>query len=64
LLNTFDLPSYWLAEAAAYYTRGRFRAQVNVENLFDKRYFPASYNYEYVIPGNPFGIRAEVGFTF
>lgn len=64
LLNTFDLPSYWLAEAAAYYTRGRFRAQVNVENLFDKRYFPASYNYEYVIPGDPFMIRGEVGFTF
>jgi len=64
LLNTFDLPSYWLAEAAAYYSRGRFRAQVNIENLFDKRYFPASYSYEYVIPGDPFMIRGQVGFTF
>lgn len=64
ILHTFDLPSYGILQAAAYYTRGRFRAQINIDNLLDNRYFPASYNYEYVMVGEPLTVRGEVGFTF
>ena len=64
LLHTFDLPSYGILQAAAYYQRGRFRAQINFDNLLDKRYFPGSYSYEYVMPGEPLTVRGEIGFTF
>ncbi|HVY54279.1 MAG TPA: TonB-dependent siderophore receptor, partial [Thermodesulfobacteriota bacterium] len=53
LLDTFELPSYGILQAAAYYERGRFRAQINFDNLLDKRYFPASFSTEYVMPGEP-----------
>jgi len=43
--------------AAAYYTRGWFRAQINIENLTDERYFPGSYNYVFVNVGQPFTVR-------
>lgn len=63
-LHTFDLPSYYLLQAAAYYTRGWFRAQINIENLTDERYFPGSYSYVYVNVGQPFTVRGEIGVTF
>jgi iron complex outermembrane recepter protein len=62
--SPFTLPAYGLMDAAIYYDRGRFRAQVNVNNLADKRYFAGAYNNLYVLPGEPRTIRATVGWTF
>lgn len=62
--NPFELPAYGLMDAAIYYNKGRFSAQVNVNNLADKRYFAGAYNDLYVLPGEPRTIRATVGWTF
>jgi iron complex outermembrane receptor protein len=50
---TRDLPSYTLVDASAGYDFGRFRAQVNVKNLFDKHYFVN--NYQTLFYGNVVG---------
>src|SRR3546814_10025546 len=50
---THDLPSYTLVDASAGYDFGRFRAQVNVKNLFDKHYFVN--NYQTLFYGNVVG---------
>ena len=60
----FRLPSYTIMDAAVYYERGRFNAQVNVNNLLDKRHFVGAYNNLYVRPGEPLNVTATVGWTF
>lgn len=50
---TRDLPSYTLVDASAGYDFGRFRAQINVKNLFDKHYFVN--NYQTLFYGNVVG---------
>lgn len=50
---TRDLSSYTLVDASAGYDFGRFRAQVNVKNLFDKHYFVN--NYQTLFYGNVVG---------
>lgn len=62
--NTFDLPSYTIANAAIYYERERFTAQVNFNNVTDKRYFSGAGGELYVVPGEPFNISASVGWKF
>ena len=60
----FELPAYGLMDAAIYYTRGPFRAQVNVNNVLDEEYFAGSYNELYVLPGEPINVRATIGWAF
>jgi len=60
----FDLPAYGLIDAAVYYERGPFRAQVNVDNLLDREYFVGSYSDLYVLPGEPLNIKATIGWKF
>lgn len=62
--NSFDLPSYGLLDAAIYYEKDEFTAQVNFNNLTDKRHFVGSYNDIYVLPGEPFNVTASVGWKF
>ena len=62
--NMFELPAYGLMDAAIYYTRGPFRAQVNVNNVLDEEYFAGSYNELYVLPGEPINVRATIGWAF
>ena len=50
---TRDLSSYTLVDASAGYDFGRFRAQINVKNLFDKHYFVN--NYQTLFYGNVVG---------
>ena len=50
---TRDLSSYMLVDASAGYDFGRFRAQINVKNLFDKHYFVN--NYQTLFYGNVVG---------
>jgi len=63
-LNPFELPAYGLVNAAVFYQRNRFRAQVNVNNVLDNRYFVGAYNDIYVLPGSPLNVRGTVGWTF
>ncbi len=64
LQNTFELPAYGLLEAALYFRRGRFSAQVNFKNLLDEDYFTGSYSDLYVQPGNPREVIASASFEF
>ncbi|MEA5466682.1 TonB-dependent siderophore receptor [Leptothoe sp. PORK10 BA2] len=62
--NSFTLPSYFRTDAALFYRRNNWRAQLNVENLFDTRYFTSSDQFLEVIPGAPLAVSARVGVEF
>ncbi|CDF87027.1 putative TonB-dependent receptor [Pseudomonas knackmussii B13] len=66
--NSFELPSYTVADAfASYDTRlggHDVGFQFNVKNLFDRTYYPSAANTYYVAVGEPrqFEVSATVGF--
>ena len=64
--NTVTLPSYLRTDAALFYQRDNWRAQLNVENLFDVEYFSsATFNSRLLNnPGAPFGVSASVSVEF
>jgi iron complex outermembrane receptor protein len=62
--NPFKLPAYGIMDAAVYYVRDRFHAQVNLNNILDERHFVGAYNDLYVLPSEPLTARATVGWTF
>lgn len=63
--NAVTLPSFTRFDAAAYFTLNReLRAQVNVENVFDKRYFVTSYSNNNISPGSPRAVRVSVSAGF
>ena len=62
--NTFTIPSYGLLNLALYYSRGRFRAQVNVRNATNERYFLGSYSAYQVQPGDPLAVYSSAGWNF
>ncbi len=65
--NTYTLPSYFRTDAALFYQRDNWRAQVNIENLFDVDYLRSG-NYSFVgsgvNPGKPFNISASLTVEF
>ncbi|MEM6521301.1 MAG: TonB-dependent siderophore receptor [Cyanobacteria bacterium P01_C01_bin.70] len=64
--NTVTLPSYLRTDAALFYRRDNWRAQLNFENLFDVEYFSsATFNSRLLNnPGAPFGVSASVSVEF
>ncbi|MEM6839526.1 MAG: TonB-dependent siderophore receptor, partial [Cyanobacteria bacterium P01_C01_bin.120] len=64
--NTVTLPSYLRTDAALFYRRNNWRAQLNFENLFDVEYFSsATFNSRLLNnPGAPFGVSASVSVEF
>lgn len=64
LENTFQVPSYTRTDAALFYNRDNFRIGINIENLFDIRYFEASESELRVFYGAPFTIRGTVSWRF
>lgn len=62
--NSFELPAYGLLDAAIYYEKDNFSAQINFNNLTDKRHFVGSYNDLYVLPGEPFNVTASASWKF
>ncbi|NJM98910.1 MAG: TonB-dependent siderophore receptor [Phormidesmis sp. RL_2_1] len=64
LENSFDLPSYLRTDAAVYYSRESFRAQLNFKNLLDTRYFESAGGRDRIFPGSPFEVLATVGWDF
>ncbi|MCD8489483.1 MAG: TonB-dependent receptor [Desertifilum sp.] len=64
LENTFILPSYFRTDAALFYRRNNWRAQLNFQNLFNTEYFTsASYRLN-VTPGAPFTVLGTVSVDF
>jgi catecholate siderophore receptor len=63
--NSVTLPGYTRADAAVYFSPSRrWRAQVNVENLFDKRYYVNADSNTNISPGSPRTIRIALTATF
>lgn len=63
--NTVELPSFVRVDTAAYYTVNKnLRLQLNIENLFDEEYFPASHNDNNISTGEPINARLSVNMSF
>ena len=63
--TAFYLPSYTLVRAlASYEPNESMKFSLDVSNLFDKRYYPASYHRYWVAPGAPRAITGRVAFFF
>ena len=64
--NTVKLPAFTRADAALYYAfaDGRTRLALNVENLFDRKYYPTAHNDNNISPGAPRNARLTVSTRF
>lgn len=61
----FYLPSYTLVKLlASWQPTEQLKLSVDVNNLFDKRYYASSYARSWVAPGSPRTFTARVGYTF
>jgi catecholate siderophore receptor len=59
--DSVTLPGYTRFDAAAYYGVSRYlRLQVNVENLFNRKYFATAHSNNNITPGSPRSVRAAV----
>jgi len=64
-----QLDAFTTLDAAVWYERSlaggkAIRAQVNIENLTDKRFFPRASDQSIVHPGEPLNVRATITLTF
>lgn len=63
--NTVRLPAFTRVDAALFFRLSdQIDAQINVENLFDTRYFPASHNDNNITTGEPINARFTVRARF
>ncbi|MDB5448628.1 MAG: TonB-dependent receptor [Phenylobacterium sp.] len=63
--TSFMLPGYTLVKAfASYAPNANWKLSAEVNNLFDKTYFPASYSRLWILPGTPrtFTVKATYAF--
>lgn len=65
LENAVVLKPYTRYDAAVYYRlNSRFSAQLNVENLFDKRYFPSAHSENNITPGAPRAVWLTLNLSY
>ena len=63
--NAVRLPGYTRYDAALYYTLNEYvSAQLNLENLTDKTYYPSAHNDNNITPGAPFGAWLTLAVKF
>jgi catecholate siderophore receptor len=63
--NAVTLPSFVRFDAAAYYAVNRWvRLQANLENVFDREYFPTAHSNNNITPGSPRAVRVTVATGF
>lgn len=61
----FELPNYTLVNLNAYYEpKDQLRYQLNINNLFDKKYYVESYNEMWIQSGDPLNASLSVQWTF
>ncbi len=59
--NLVQLPAFTRVDAAAFLTLTRtIQAQVNIENLSNRRYFPTAHNNNNIMPGSPRMVRVSL----
>ena len=65
LSNAVTLPGFTRVDAAVFVRlTDTLRAQVNVENLFDRRYHPTSHGDNNILPGAPRAVRVSLNASF
>jgi catecholate siderophore receptor len=63
--NTVVLPAFTRVDAALFYSfTEQLRVHVNLENVFDARYYWAAHNNNNIMPGSPRAIRVSVRTVF
>lgn len=63
--NQVTLPAFTRVDAAVYYKISKdWRAQLNVENVFDRRYFPTANGNDNITPGSPRAVRVALATNF
>ena len=64
--NQVELPGFARADAALYYTfgDGKTRLALNVENLFDRDYYPTADGNNNISPGAPRNVRVTMSTAF
>ena len=63
--NAVTLPGFTRVDAAVFVRlNDQLRAQVNIENLFDKHYVSASHGDNNILPGSPRAARVSLDFNF
>lgn len=63
--NQVEIPSYARFDVAAYYQlNAKTKLQLNVENLFDREYFPAAHNNNNISTGEPLNAKMSVSYSF
>jgi catecholate siderophore receptor len=59
--NTVTLPGFTRVDGAVFVTPvAAFTAQINVENLFDRRYYGTSNGNNNIMPGAPRTLRVSI----
>ncbi len=62
--NQVTLSGFTRVDALAYYRVGRYRLSMNVENLFNRRYYPTANGDNNISPGAPRNVQFSVRATF
>jgi iron complex outermembrane recepter protein len=63
--NTYIIPSYLRTDAAIYYQRENWRAGINIQNLFNEKYFQgANFGRVAIEPGAPLTVIGSFSVTF
>lgn len=63
--NTVRLPSFTRIDAALYYSVSKaLRLQLNLENLFDKKYYASANSNDNITPGSPRALRLGLTANF
>ena len=63
--NAVTLPSFTRFDGALFYTLNKqYKVQMNVENLFDKRYYASAHNDNNISPGTPRAVRMTLVASF
>jgi iron complex outermembrane recepter protein len=63
--NTYIIPGYLRTDAAIYYQRDNWRAGVNIQNLFNQKYFQgANFGRVAIEPGAPLTVIGSFSVTF
>lgn len=65
LSNNVELPSFTRVDAAAFYHHSdSLQLQLDVNNLFDREYYPSAHNDNNIATGQPFNVRLGATYRF
>jgi catecholate siderophore receptor len=63
--NTVALPGFARVDGAVYFKpQPRFQLQLNVENLFNKKYYASAHSNDNIAPGSPRALRMTALWRF